>query len=77
MWEQASDEVRQTYGRSYFDNQLVEPISPGRTLSSEPVLDAVEDALLNVSPQARYLVGGSFSVVDKLGVRFLSACTVT
>lgn len=73
MWDQASDDVKQTYGRSYFDSiyrQIEETTRGGREMSADPVLDSIEDALLNVTPQPRYLIGGSFSVVDKLMVRF-------
>ncbi|XP_021353477.1 D-beta-hydroxybutyrate dehydrogenase, mitochondrial-like [Mizuhopecten yessoensis] len=71
MWEKASEEVRQTYGRSYFDaiyQGMERETSGGRQMSADPVMNAIEDSLINVTPQARYLVGGSFSLVDKLGI---------
>ncbi|XP_033733587.1 D-beta-hydroxybutyrate dehydrogenase, mitochondrial-like [Pecten maximus] len=72
MWEQASDDVRQTYGRPYFDDiyQMTKKKEPSmiQTMSADPVINAIEDSLINVTPKARYMIGGSFSVVDKLAV---------
>ncbi|XP_033735856.1 D-beta-hydroxybutyrate dehydrogenase, mitochondrial-like [Pecten maximus] len=72
MWEQASDDVRQTYGRPYFDAiyQGMEKsgLKVARTMSADPVINAIDDSLINVSPKARYVIGGSFSVVDELAV---------
>ncbi|XP_033735850.1 D-beta-hydroxybutyrate dehydrogenase, mitochondrial-like isoform X2 [Pecten maximus] len=72
MWEQASDDVRQTYGRPYFDDiyQMMKKKEPSmiQTMSADSVINAIEDSLINVTPKARYMIGGSFSVVDKLAV---------
>ncbi|XP_033733592.1 D-beta-hydroxybutyrate dehydrogenase, mitochondrial-like [Pecten maximus] len=69
MWEQASEDVRETYGRPYFDAIYQElEIINDRRLSADPVINAIEDSLINVSPKARYVIGGSFSVVDELAV---------
>ncbi|XP_033735854.1 D-beta-hydroxybutyrate dehydrogenase, mitochondrial-like isoform X2 [Pecten maximus] len=69
MWEQASDNVRQTYGRPYFDAiyEMVKEIETnvGRTMSADPVINAIEDSLINVTPQARYMIGGSFSIIGQ------------
>ncbi|XP_033735857.1 D-beta-hydroxybutyrate dehydrogenase, mitochondrial-like [Pecten maximus] len=69
MWEQASEDVRQTYGRPYFDAiyKGMETIND-RRLSADPVINAIEDSLISVTPKARYVIGGSFSVVDELAV---------
>ncbi|XP_033733590.1 D-beta-hydroxybutyrate dehydrogenase, mitochondrial-like [Pecten maximus] len=72
MWEQASDDVRQTYGRPYFDDiyQGMEKsgLNVVRTQSADPVINAIEDSLISVTPKARYMIGGSFSIVDKLAI---------
>ncbi|XP_069118094.1 D-beta-hydroxybutyrate dehydrogenase, mitochondrial-like isoform X1 [Argopecten irradians] len=72
MWEQATEDVRQTYGRAYFDalyhSMKTIGTEDGRKLSVGPVINAIEDALINVKPKARYVVGGSFSIVDHLAV---------
>ena len=64
QWERASEEVRSFYGKDYFyrffqkDNREHSADSPDR------VIQAVQDALLNGTPRARYLVPGSDRVVD-------------
>ncbi|XP_033733591.1 D-beta-hydroxybutyrate dehydrogenase, mitochondrial-like [Pecten maximus] len=72
MWEQASDDVRQTYGRPYFDDiyQMMKKNDTSMigTMSADPVINAIEDSLINVTPMARYMIGGSFSALDKLAI---------
>ncbi|XP_060069077.1 D-beta-hydroxybutyrate dehydrogenase, mitochondrial-like [Ylistrum balloti] len=71
MWEQASEDVRQTYGRPYFDaiyQEMEKESRKDRTMSADKVMNAIEDAIIAATPKARYLIGGSFSIVDKLGI---------
>ncbi|XP_069118095.1 D-beta-hydroxybutyrate dehydrogenase, mitochondrial-like isoform X2 [Argopecten irradians] len=69
MWDQATEEVRQTYGRSYVDAiYKALKVDFSREMSADPVINAIEDSLVNVTPQPRYVVGGTFYVVDKLAV---------
>lgn len=74
MWEQATGEVKATYSSAYLDHtyraraKKMETISP---VSSDPVLDAIEDALVSSTPSNRYLIGGTSGFVDIIKVRML------
>ena len=71
MWQAASDDVKCTYGREYFDRvtkRVSLMIKNRKITSTDPVLDCIEDAILSTSPRKRYLVGGSHILVDKLTV---------
>ena len=66
MWENASDEVKNAYGQEYFDAIFTGTKSAAKEAakSMAPVIDAMEDAIMNVSPSLRYLVDGSIRLVD-------------
>lgn len=60
MWDHASEDVRKTYGRKYLDAMLLRQRRSigGSALSTKPVIDALEDALLSGRPHTRYVVDG-------------------
>ncbi|XP_071147897.1 D-beta-hydroxybutyrate dehydrogenase, mitochondrial-like [Mytilus edulis] len=62
QWKEASEEIKRLYGRKYFfawyDEMLVNRNDTRAASSSEPVIDALVDALRNVHPKYRYLVDG-------------------
>jgi hypothetical protein len=66
MWELAEDDIKQAYGRTHLEGQFaglhkaLETCSPTMT----PVLDALEDALVNEKPSVRYLVDGGRGIID-------------
>ena len=66
MWEKASDEVKCAYGQEYFDAVFTGTKSAAKEAAKSvaPVIDAMEDAIVNVSPSIRYLVDGSIRLVD-------------
>ncbi|KAJ8303404.1 hypothetical protein KUTeg_019800 [Tegillarca granosa] len=66
MWENATEEVRFTYGREYFNSMIKKQSEKGTGpwISPDPVLDAILDALLNQKPKARYLIGGAGWPID-------------
>ena len=71
MWSKASEEVKAVYGKNYFYlpyERMRKYGEKGAASSPKPVLDAIEDALLNIHPKPRYLVDGSCSLVDKYAV---------
>lgn len=65
MWEAASPEVKETYGKEYFFAQY-ERLShlTSSYPNCDPVSDAIEDALANENPAARYLVAGGSGLYD-------------
>ncbi|OWF53402.1 D-beta-hydroxybutyrate dehydrogenase, mitochondrial-like [Mizuhopecten yessoensis] len=71
-WSAASEDVRMAYGRAHVDalyECLATKSLPGSATSPDPILDAIEDALINTHPIPRYVVGGSSSgIVDPLAV---------
>ncbi|CAC5385192.1 unnamed protein product [Mytilus coruscus] len=62
QWKETSEEIKRLYGRKYFnawyDEMLVNRKDTRAASSSEPVIDAMVDALRNVHPKYRYLVDG-------------------
>ena len=66
MWENASDDVKQTYGHGYLDKQLNRQKTSiaGSATSTRPVIDALVDGLISNRPQTRYLVDGGDSFID-------------
>jgi hypothetical protein len=60
MWKTATEDVRKTYGRKYVDAEIAkqENAITGSALTSKPVIDALEDAIVSERPHTRYLVGG-------------------
>ncbi|XP_062583410.1 short-chain dehydrogenase/reductase family 9C member 7-like [Saccostrea cucullata] len=66
MWTEAGEEVRETYGKEYLD-RLFEGAKGTSSTSYPtlgPVLDALEDAVINQSPRIRYLVDGGNGLFD-------------
>ena len=72
MWENASEEVRSAYGREYFDAIYTGTKAAAKEASKTmaPCIDAMEDAVINVSPKIRYLVDGSIRTIDYNCVSF-------
>ena len=72
MWAEAGEEVKETYGKEYLD-RLFEG-AKGTSATSYPtlgpVLDALEDAVINQSPRVRYLVDGGKGFFDVFCVSF-------
>lgn len=72
MWAEAGEEVRETYGKEYLD-RLFEG-AKGTSVTSyptlAPVLDALEDAVVNQNPRIRYLVDGGSGLMDEFCVSF-------
>ena len=66
MWLNASDDVRQTYGREYLDAQIEAQAKciKGSAKTTKPVIDAIVDGLISERPQTRYLVDGGNSFID-------------
>ena len=71
MWEHASDDVRQTYGREYLDSQIENQRNAvtSSANNTKPVIDALVDSLISDKPQTRYLVDGGNSFIDRPAVR--------
>lgn len=66
MWNSASEEVRGSYGKDYFEALYsgTESAAGEAAKSTMDVIDAMEDAVVNTSPCIRYLVDGSSRIVD-------------
>ncbi|XP_052780443.1 D-beta-hydroxybutyrate dehydrogenase, mitochondrial-like isoform X2 [Mya arenaria] len=66
MWESASPEIQAAYGQEYHDALYNGAVSAAREAakSMAPVIDAMEDAVLCVTPRIRYLVDGSNKILD-------------
>ena len=73
MWNNASNEVKQTYGRAYLDAQLdgQRTSIAGSAHTTRPVIDALLDGLISTRPQTRYLVDGGDSFIDMPSVGFV------
>lgn len=71
MWAEGSDEVKTYYGEQYFyiphELYLSSTTSPSAS-SPKPVLDAIEDTLLNFNPKPRYLIFGGKRYYDPYSV---------
>lgn len=66
MWLKASDEVKETYSRHYFEVPL-KPLQEGLTGAcneTTPVTVAMTDALTSSDPHLRNVVGGGDSIYD-------------
>ena len=74
MWEHASEDVRQTYGRDYLFSVITEKQRKAKSGSTttKPVIDALIDGLISDTPQTRYLVDGGTSFLDVPAVKGLS-----
>ena len=67
FWDAASEDVKGAYGRAYIDALIQGVRGQGQTYAPtlNPVIEAMEDAVTNESPEERYLVDGSDKVLDK------------
>lgn len=77
MWEEATPEVREDYGRDYHFavmSGITEAVGTAPN-SFAPVIDAMEDGLVNEAPKTRYLIGGSNQIIDtyKVGINTRSS----
>ncbi|XP_052760123.1 D-beta-hydroxybutyrate dehydrogenase, mitochondrial-like [Mya arenaria] len=65
-WTLASDEVKEAYGREYINQQVAGLKASGSTSAPEvePVVDAMQEAVCNTSPEYRYLIHGSSKPLD-------------
>ena len=65
MWKEASEEVKQTYGKNYVES-WVEPQVGGWESRGDtsPVVKAAVHALTSSWPRSRYLIGGSAVLID-------------
>ncbi|KAJ8318725.1 hypothetical protein KUTeg_003816, partial [Tegillarca granosa] len=66
MWAEAGDDVKETYGKDYLEGLYTAGVNSRYTTHKTlaPVIDAYEDAIVNTSPQYRYLVDGSNQLFD-------------
>ena len=78
MWDNASDDVKQTYGRGYLDAQLDRQRKSiaGSAKTTRPVTDALVDGLISERPQTRYLVDGGDSFIDMPSVGSQNTCSI-
>ena len=77
QWEEATPEVKEHYGKDYFYKWVRERTEGNSCPTPDPVLNAIEDALLNINPQPRYLVPGGDFLFDKFAVCYflvMQAC---
>ena len=66
MWTNASDEIKKSYGSEYFESIYTGTVEAAKEAAktTAPVIDAMEDAIINTSPSIRYLVNGSCKMID-------------
>ena len=65
LWDKASDEIKATYGKDYFDAYLeLEDFATDSDIT--PVLQGIEDALLSRGPKRRYTMGSGCYLVPIL-----------
>lgn len=66
MWENASEEVRTTYGKDYFESIYTGTVAAAKEAAktTAAVIDSMEDAVTNTKPRIRYLVDGSCKLID-------------
>lgn len=66
MWEGADAELREAYGREHLEEQRngLYKAPENCALSLEPVLCALEDAIVSENPAIRYLVDGGRGLLD-------------
>ena len=66
MWDSASDEVKHSYGKTYHEALYTGTVEAAKEAakSTMDVIDAMEEAVANKSPNIRYLVDGSSKLVD-------------
>lgn len=66
MWDGADEEIREAYGREHLEEQRngLYKAPENCALSLEPVLRALEDAIVSENPAIRYLVDGGRGLLD-------------
>lgn len=66
MWNDADEEVRNTYGREYYDVlcKVLEECKPEGCPTVDPVTEAFVDAITAFNPQYRYLIKGGSGWFD-------------
>lgn len=66
MWDGADEEIREAYGREHLEEQRngLYKAPENCALSLEPVLCALEDAIVSENPAIRYLVDGGRGLLD-------------
>ena len=76
MWNEATEEVKNTYGRDYLDhhNQLVKDAIPQSCFDVSLVTEAMVHALMAEHPKTRYLINGSSSWMDIYWVGVPNVC---
>ena len=73
MWTEASEEVKQVYGKDYMDKQYKAVAEHSKTspTSLAPVIDMLEMVIMQRRVGARYLVDGSNQLTDFPNVSLL------
>ena len=67
MWGEASEEVKQIYGKEYLQSWVTAPqggLSSPSYGNTEPVIKAMEHALVSAYPKSRYILSGTDRRVD-------------
>jgi len=66
MWNEASPDIQATYGKAYFEGIHAGAAGAAKEAAKSmwDVIEAMEDAVVNLSPQIRYLVDGSSKIID-------------
>jgi len=70
MWDNATSEVKDTYGREYCYRpyEAMNNAGTAGTLTPDPVLNAIEDTLLNIQPKPRCLIDCATGIIDRSAV---------
>ena len=66
MWEGMDEGLRATYGKEFVDEHIkcAEGGIPQACKDTQPVIDAMTDALFALSPKTRYLIPGGAGWYD-------------
>ena len=75
MWREASEEVKQTYGKAYVVSWVKPEVGGWKSRGdTSPVVKAAEHALTSSWPKSRYLISGSAVFIDFFAVKY---CKIT